>query len=452
MFAQGLALRARDRVRDWARIVVLAAGLASPGAVGAETSPANWVKLPDPVALYAAYPAAALKARQGGVVRLACVVGLDGKAKDCRVASEDPPGYGFGDAALSVATAFELKPASRDGQPVADAPVTIPVSFSPPPAIVGPRWAKLPSADDMASVYPPKAMQHGVGGRVVLSCLVGTGGALGACAVVSETPADMGFGAAALALSPTFLMSPATLDGKPVAGGVVRIPIIFSIPGGASTVTLSDHRLYRALVWARQPSRSDVLAAVPSSPSGTDPDGTVVLQCWLDFAGRLVNCRVVTAKPSANFEAAALKLARQFEAKLDPEKGPTRDDAVNIVIHLWAGLPTDRDVPRMPPLRAFELTILKPASAARLALPDAAVTAGLASAWAEVECAVAEAGRLASCRAVGEEVKGVGLGAVAEQASADIVVATWNDQGESTLGRKVRLKLVLAAKAPGGGR
>lgn len=51
--------------------------------------------------------------------------------------------------------------------------------------------------------------------------------------MVSETPPDYGFGQAALRLSQTFQMQPKIADGTPVAGGTVRIPIVFRVPEDA---------------------------------------------------------------------------------------------------------------------------------------------------------------------------------------------------------------------------
>jgi TonB family protein len=100
----------------------------------------------------------------------------------------------------------------------------------PPARIVQPDWLQKPTGDDLARFYPAEAAKAELGGDAVLDCGVGLDGHLQNCAVRRESPQGAGFGKAALDLSPSFQMSPITLDGQPAAGGRVVIPIRFMVP------------------------------------------------------------------------------------------------------------------------------------------------------------------------------------------------------------------------------
>jgi TonB family protein len=63
------------------------------------------------------YPRAAFLDGVEGRVELDCFVELDGRLT-CEIAAETPPDHGFGDAALAVASAHVMQPATRDGAPI----------------------------------------------------------------------------------------------------------------------------------------------------------------------------------------------------------------------------------------------------------------------------------------------------------------------------------------------
>lgn len=105
------------------------------------------------------------------------------------------------------------------------------------PAIVAPRWDKLPNGDDFAELYPVTAAAANMTGSVTLGCKVHLAGDLFDCGVLSETPPGWGFGAASLAIAPLFKMRPQTVDGAPMDGASTRFIINWNLPQEPAEIT-----------------------------------------------------------------------------------------------------------------------------------------------------------------------------------------------------------------------
>jgi TonB family protein len=328
------------------------------------------------------WPAQAQAMGISGHVTLSCKVDIHGLAETCRVAAEDPPGRGFGSAALALRPTFKLTPEmGRDGPE--DSTKTIAVEFKRKEidtnvrqvangmAAPGPMkpedgasdhstpryenngsgvaifhnpvqtrrvtlmdsrsWASAPGFDELAAAYPAEG--GGIEGYAVAHCKMDLTGALNHCMAAKEFPTGHGFGKAAVALAPRFRVSAAVMASAPKGAPVeADVPIRFPPPGEAK-----DHTV-RAPVWAAGYDLPTLLHDFnPPGARPTSPGSQV--KCQVAGDGALTACETELTSPDGlAYDRAAVELASKLRMTLwSAEAGPVTGGVVHIVIKRDAG-------------------------------------------------------------------------------------------------------------------
>jgi TonB family protein len=134
----------------WALATALSA--ASGAAPTAPAMPAvvtqpDWIAKPTGADLARNYPKVAQLLDIEGYAVIKCDVDAYGALQACKAADEQPLGQGFGPAALAMASAFRMRPMTRNGQPVDGGKITIPIRFRLPVNAPEPAPAAVPQAD-----------------------------------------------------------------------------------------------------------------------------------------------------------------------------------------------------------------------------------------------------------------------------------------------------------------
>jgi TonB family protein len=93
----------------------------------------HWLRQPSGDEFARLYPRAAMRAGLSGRAVLNCTFDATGHLRDCQVSAESPPGKGFAEAALQLATLFKAASGTCNGRTVEGQDLKLPISFNAPP-------------------------------------------------------------------------------------------------------------------------------------------------------------------------------------------------------------------------------------------------------------------------------------------------------------------------------
>lgn len=381
---------------------------------------------------------------------------------------------------MAAAADPPAKPASHEVTPltVTATPTTA------PPADVTVRVSS--DAGDLrgqsVSIWPAAAHAAGIGGRATLTCKVDIHGLAETCTVAAEDPAGRGFGQAALALRPTFKLTPkmgregpedstmtiaVEFQRKEIDTNIQQVANGAAAPGpmkpedGASDhstprfvnngsgqsvfhnavetrrITLMDSR-----GWAQAPGFDELAAAYPATGGGIE--GYAVAHCKMDPGGTLSRC--VTAKETPvgrGFGKAAVALAARF--RVSPE----------VMAQAPKGAPVEADVPiRFPaPAEASDHTVRAPIWVAGYDLQSLLRDfnppgARPVSPGSQVKCQVAADGRLTACETEYTSPDGMDYDRAAVELASKLRMTLWSAEAGPVAGGVVH---ILVKRDAGGG-
>jgi hypothetical protein len=204
-----------------------------------------------------------------------------------------------------------------------------------------------------------------------------------------------------------------------------------ALVGGSALAVATAAQAQGPVTWVEAPSVADMAAAYPAKAKAAGVGGAVELTCEIARTGHPKNCEALAEKPSGyGFGFAARRLAEHLglddRAMTGKEvRVPVTFDpavfkgALTITRPAWAALPTAQD---------FQASFPKAAN-------------GVNQVRVVLACTVADGGALAGCTVVQEEPAGQGFGAGALALAPKFRVGPWSQDGQPTIGAKVRVPI-----------
>jgi TonB family protein len=393
----------------------------------------HWAKTPTSEQVRQMRVAANVKLGARAVVR--CHVDVAGTLSGCATLTESPTGSGYGQALATLAPFYQMRPEFVATE-APDGLTTLSdgaFRYDTPPA-----WVRKPTARDLLAVWPKSAWAKRLSGHATINCLVGLQGAVFDCVVMSETPAGENFGAAAIALTPQFLMKPGMLNGEPTVTPV-SIPIAFAMqpgaggPGDAGRLTAPA-----AMAWLQAPSYADMAEVYPKKARDARLAGHVTINCSFTSYGALTNCTTIGEEPKGEgFGSAAHDLVRKFRAP-PTLSGKTLSAANVLVPFTFDPSVLTEDKPAIGKPQWAALPTAEQTAAAFATVTSAGVNGTVRVMMA---CTVQPGGSVSNCSVAREEPTGQGVGQAALSLASDFRISTWTTEGLPTVGGTVNIPL-----------
>jgi len=291
----------------------------------------DWLRRPSGDDVASVYPMNAQRRGVSGRGEIACLVAADGRVYDCKVLSEEPAGFGFGDAALRLARYFQMRPGYEPGNP--DRPhVNIPIRFimyggsmRRVTELQSPAWTSAPTFADVARAYPAKGA--GAVGLVTLQCRLGEDGAVkDACETQEETPRDKGFARSARELAPLFRIDPGADVLK--QGKTLWVTLTFRLTS-ADSDDLKSRRIADPR-WVALPAPRQVAQLFPAQAAAKGlTTGRGVASCRVSADGTMTDCKPLPGEPDGlGFSQSAVVMASAFRMSPWTNGGGPVDGAI----------------------------------------------------------------------------------------------------------------------------
>jgi TonB family protein len=308
-----------------------------------------------------------------------------------------------------------------------------------PPGDTAADWLTKPTAEQVQAYYPNAAAAKAASGSASIRCTVTVDTTLKNCSVLSETPAGLGFGDAAVAMASVFRMKPAIKSGQPV-DSQVSIPIRFALP--ESMVTNPD--------WRQKPSSDEMMRSWPLAAIKANKGGSVILRCKVTVDGLVNNCLVIAETPTGlGFGSSALAMAPLFIMKPLVRDGVPVGGAevvIPISYSCQGGCSFSTNVTTIKLYRNVAWVQVPTAAQIADAYPAKARKDQMQSGLISLRCTFGKDGLLTDCNNAAETPTGEGLAAAAQKLSHDFRAPLKDSLGNDMRGSQVSLNFAFAPR------